>query len=423
MNFLYSKHLALPLGLGVALISQTSQCADWAQYRGSNQDGASTEDVLKTWPASPRVVWKTPTPGGFSTFAVTGGQAYTVVIRDGQETCVALNAETGKEVWSYAVGKSKYDGGGESGAPDNRGGDGPRSTPVVDGGHVYVFGAYMNLACLNAKDGSVVWSKDLMTEFGAKMIRWQNAASPLIEGDLVLVNTGVAEGALMAFNKADGKVAWKAGTFNYTHSTPVAATILGVRQVLFITSKGLISVDPAKGTTLWSHPFTWGGSVAASPMVSGDIVYCSAAYQNGSLAVRVSKEGDAFKATELWAKKGNALGSHWTSPVVKDGYVYCIYGQMEFAKAALKCVELATGEIKWSQPGFGPGGLMRVNGNILALNDRGTFVLIEASPDAYKELSRYDALTGKCWNTFALSNGRIYARSTQEGVCLDVSGK
>ena len=401
---------------------QSAQCADWPQYRGANHDGVCSEDVLKTWPAALPEVWKVPTTDGFSSFAVAEGIATTIVGRNDQETCIALDAATGKELWSATLGKAKFDGGGDSGADDNKGGDGPRSTPTIDGGRVYALSGYMVLACWDAKTGKSIWSKDLVAEAGAKIVHWQSAASPLIEGDLVFVCTG-STNSLMAFNKLDGKVAWKSQDDEYTHSTPIATTILGTRQVIFFTHKGLVSVVPTTGDILWRYSFPWNVATAASPIVSGDLVYCAAGYGVGSGTVKITKEGDAFKATEIWRKKGNAFGNHWASPVAKDGFLFGIFEHGAFGKAPLKCLEIATGKEMWAHEGFGPGGLMLVGGNILVLNDRGELVLVEGSTTAYKELGKAKAIDGKCWNTFALSNGHLFARSTKQGVCLDVSGK
>ncbi len=372
-----------------------------------------------------REIWKTPTTDGFSSFAVAEGIAATDVRRDGKETCVAFDAATGKELWAAPTTAAKFDGGGDSGNDDNKGGDGPRSTPTIDGGRVYTLSGYIMLSCFDAKTGANVWSKDLRKDFGGKIFQWQSAASPVIDGDLLFVNASSTNenASLMAFNKKDGSVVWKVGNEKSTHATPIVATILGTRQVIFFTQSGLVSVAPKTGAELWRYTFPFKTATAASPVVSGDIVYCAAGYGVGSAAVKIAKSGDTFSATEMWRKKESANGNHWSTPVAKDGFLYGIFDHGKFGSAPLKCIELATGKEVWSQAGFGPGGLLLVSGNIAVLSDTGKLFLVEAPSSAYKELGSYQAVTGKCWNTFALSNGRIYARSTKEGVCLDVTGK
>jgi outer membrane protein assembly factor BamB len=399
---------------------------DWPQYRGSNHDGVSNEKILTNWAASsPRRIWRVPLTDGFSSFAVVGGKAFTLVSRSlngaDQEVCVALDAETGEELWATPVGQARYDSGGNEGTSSNSGGDGPRSTPSVYNGCVYVLTAYLVLDCLDIETGLVLWSKDLCQQYGGRLISWQNAASPLIEGGRVIVNTGAAAQSLLALNAADGSLAWRSQTNKMTHSTPVAATILGTRQIVFYTQSGLVSVRPESGDLLWRYTIGYNGvSAAASPVVAGDVVYFSAAYNTGGGAVRISNNNQTWVATPLWPKS-KLLMNNWCTPVHCNGYLYGVYGEKMYGSAALKCVELATGTEKWSCDGYGMGGVILVDGRLLVLNDRGELVIVEANPDAYIETARYPALAGKCWNVPVVSNGRIYARSTKEGVCLDVA--
>ncbi len=412
------------------LLAQTSfvQSADWPQYRGPNQDGISTEKVNLNWPASgPKVVWKVPTQNGFSSFAVSGGKVFTQVNRDlngaSREIVVAMDAATGKELWFVDLAVAKYVGGGESGTSDNKGGDGPRSTPTVNAGKVYVLTQFLVLLCLDAETGKTLWTKDLIKEHAGRNIDWKSAASPVVDGDLVFVGGGGPGESLLAFNKNTGEVVWKAHDELITHATPVVATIHGVRQVIFFLQKGLVSVAAQDGKELWRFPFKFSTSTAISPVVAGDIVYCSAGYGVGSGACKITKSGDTFTATELWKIRGDQpVANHWSTPVVKDGYLYGMFSFKKFGTGPLKCVELATGQVKWEKPGFGPGNVLLVGDKILALADDGQLVVVEAAPGAYKELARAKVLAGKCWSTPALSNGRIYVRSTKEGACLDVSG-
>ena len=407
--------------------------ADWPQYRGPNHDGTSPERVPLKWPDSGlRQIWKTPLRNGFSSITLGDGKAFTLVTRDfdggDQETCLALDANTGKELWAVGlgVGSSHYDGGGDQGVKGNDGGDGARSTPTFDDGKVYCYSSQMTLRCLNAGDGKEVWSCDIKKEHAGRNIQWESAASPLVEGDLVYVAGGGLGEGLLAFDKKDGHVVWKGQDDKMTQATPVAATILGKRQIIFFTSKGLVSVEPKTGDVLWRYAFPATGAAGSSPVVSGDVVYVSKSYGVGSGACKIAAApsgGDVttpFVATEIWRVHNNAETSHWSTPVVSGGFLYGIFGQALHGSAPLQCVDLATGEIKWSKPGFGPGGVNLVGGNLLILSDAGDLVLAKAAPDAYTELDRSHILTGKCWNSMAISNGRIYARSTKEGVSLDM---
>ena len=178
------------------------------------------------------------------------------------------------EAWGCSINAAVKEN-GSTGAQDNKGGDGPRSTPAFDSGRVYTLSGRLILKCLDATDGKEIWSKDLVKENQAKVIMWENAASPMIDGDMIFVAAGGPEQSLIAFDKKDGHVVWKGQSDGMTHSTPVAATILGERQVVFFTQKGLVSLAANTGKLLWRYPFRYSIFDAMSPIVFGDMVYCS----------------------------------------------------------------------------------------------------------------------------------------------------
>ncbi len=179
------RHFTLALAASIGLGFSGLAAAEWSQYRGPTHDGISGEKITFPWASSgPKVLWKAPTPNGFSSFSVSGGKAFTLVSRDGDgeahETCIALNAATGKEMWAVDVDVAKYQGGGDSGAVGNNGGDGPRSTPVESDGKVYVTTGNLIVCCLDAETGKKVWSKDLIKEQGGHNVTWKSAG---IAGD------------------------------------------------------------------------------------------------------------------------------------------------------------------------------------------------------------------------------------------------
>ena len=418
--------------LAGALLVQTLPlaAADWSQYRGGPEhNGLVTESVNLSWPAEgPKVLWKVPTQNGFSSFSVAGDQAFIQVNRSLEgtlrEILLALNADTGKELWTFDIGLGKYDSGGDTGAKGNDGGDGPRSTPTVCDGKVYVFSQALVLSCLEANTGKVLWQKDLIKEHAGRNIGWKSALSPVIDGGLLFVGGGGAGQSLLAFNKDSGQVVWKAFNETITHATPVVGTLHGVRQVIFFLKSGLLAVTAKEGKELWRFPFTFKVSTAASPVIAGDIVYCSAGYGVGGGACKLAKDGDKFTATQLYKIEGDKkIANHWSTPVYKDGYLYGLFSFKAFSVGPLKCVEVATGQVKWEKPGFGAGQVILVNDKVVALTDDGRVVVVEATPDGYKEVAQAKVLTGKCWSTPALANGRLYVRSTKEGACLDLGKK
>lgn len=411
--------------VGCLIFGLAAQAADWSFVRGPKGDGSSPEKIGKIWPQTgPKVLWKVPSQAGFSCLVVSGKLAACLELRDiegaSQEVVVARNPDSGQELWVKPLGPAKYDGGGDSGTSNNGGGDGPRSSPTIDGDHVYVSSGKLVVSCFDSK-GDLVWRHDLIKEYAGRNIQWQNAASPLVDGDLVLVAGGGPGKSLLAFKKSSGELAWSAFDEKMTHATPTPTSIHRRHQVVFFLQSGLLSIDPSTGTELWRYSFPYRVSTAASPVVAGDIVYCSAGYDVGAGACRVSLADGKFSATEIYRFKGNKpLANHWSTPVLSNGKLYGLFQFKEYGDGPLKCVDVATGKVDWEKKGFGPGQVILVDGHVLVLSDAGDLVLVKASPDSYQEVARANVLTGKCWGTPAISNGRIYARSTKEVVCVEI---
>jgi outer membrane protein assembly factor BamB len=414
--------------LALALALPASAQSDWPQYNGASGDRRSAEVVtLVDWPdAGPPRVWEVPANLGFSSFTVANGRAYTLVTREiaerNLEVCIALDVATGEELWATPIGSAtpEYDGGGGAGADDNKGGDGPRSTPSHSGNRVYTLDAELVLAALDDATGETMWTQDVGRDYDGRNIRWQNAASPLVEGDRVFVAGGGPGVSLIAFDKNTGEEVWAVGDELMTHATPVAATIHDVRQVIFFVQYGLVAVDPESGDELWRAEYPYKVSSAASPVVYGDVVYVSAGYGVGGGAFRVSRSDDAFSTELLWQTRNKQI-NHWSTPVCIDGFLYGMFSFKKYGEGPLKCVDIETGETKWESDGFGPGNCIAVGEHIVALSDAGDVVLVEANPEAYAEIARAEVLTGKCWSSPAFVDGQLYLRSTDVAVRLDLS--
>jgi outer membrane protein assembly factor BamB len=420
----------LPLGCGAT---------DWPQYRGGNHDGISTDRIVKQWTgAVTNPVWRVALTNALSSLTVSGGRVFTQTRRAisgvSREVCVALNAATGGELWAVPVDDASYPHGGVGFD------DGPRTTPVTDGGSVFVLSSYLMLYRLNATNGAIVWVRDLQRLYGGSVIGWQNGASPLIEGGLIFLNLSTGTSTLLALRTSDGQpawqddgLAWRLHEEEMTHATPVPATIHGVRQVIFATQSGLVSVEPASGNLLWKapYPFNYGTCIGVSPVVHDDMVFVSGAqvYNLGSVAFRVSVSNDTWTTTQLWSNVGFAstLASVWMTPVCHDGFLYGQFGVQSFdsVNAQLKCVDLRTGTVKWSVNGFGRGATLLVDGHLLVLTEKGDLVLATVNTNAYAEVARCLAIpfwntgTNKCWNSPAVCDGRIYVRSTSTVACFD----
>ncbi len=412
--------LYLPGGLG----------GDWPQYRGPNHDGIATDRIIKQWSGSlTNPVWRTRVTNCLGSLTVSGGRVFTQTSRAvsgaDKEVCVALSVTDGTELWATPVDEATYTDGGVGFD------DGPRSTPVVDGGSVFVLSSYHKLWRLNATNGAVIWQKDLVSLYGGEVIAWQSAASPLVEDGLIYVNANCGVSTLMALRVSDGEPAWRSRDERMTHSTPVLATIHGVRQVIFATQSGLVSLNPQSGELLWGmgYPFIYGSSLSVSPVVFENVVFvCGAhAYGMGAMAVQVDLADNLWTATRLWST--NNPTCHWMTPIAHQGFLYGAFGIQQFDSplAQLKCIDMRTGAVKWSANNFGRGATILADHHLLSLTERGELVLSRPNPTAYTEVARflaipaYHSYSNKCWNTFAVSDGRVYVRSTAYVACFDLS--
>jgi len=412
----------------MATLAHAQSSKSWPQFRGPEGDGKVDAASSRIgWDGDqPNVLWKKPTPLGFSSFSVANGRAITLIAEkddagDEAQTCVAMDSQTGAKLWSYAMSKHDYGrGGGDAGARGNKGGDGPRSTPAIDGDHVYVYDGQLLLVCLKANTGELVWKVDVLKDHDGRNIAWANAISPVVDGQRVYIAGGGAGQSMMALNKLTGAVIWKTGDEEMTHATPVVRTINGIRQVIFYMQSGLIALDPEDGTEQWRAPFDYRTSSAASPVTAGNLVYCSAGYGVGAGLFEISDSGgEGMSVKEVW-RKPNRLMNHWSTPVVHDGHLYGLFSFKKYGKGPLQCVELATGEIKWERTGFGPGNCILVGETLVVLSDSGELVTVAAKPDSYQEIARAKVLKGKCWSTPAYSEGKVYVRSTEEGACVEL---
>jgi outer membrane protein assembly factor BamB len=380
---------------------------DWPQWRGPNRDGLSRETgLLTSWPEEgPKQLWEAKAGAGFSNLAVAGGRAY-CLLQDGQdEAAVCWNAETGKELWRFPYPCDYRNGQG----------NGPRSTPTVDGDRVYTVGATGILHCLKTADGGKIWHHDLTSEFLAIIPTWGVSFSPLIEGNLLLTNPGGPNGnSIVAFNKLTGDVIWKSLDDPPAYSSPVAATTDGKRQILVFTANGPVSVAPEDGALLWRYPWeTRFSANIATPIVVSHYVFISSNYDKGCALLDVSASADgSWQARPVY--EHNRMRNHFSTSVYYQEHLY------GFDDATLVCMNFRTGKVLWKEKDFKKGSLLIADGKLIILGESGTLALAEATPAAYKKLSSFRFSRGKCWTVPVLSNGRLYVRDEEKIVCYDL---
>lgn len=394
---------------------------EWPQFRGPGRDGISPEQSLLTrWPeGGPEVLWRARGGQGYSGLVVSDGRVYTLVgegeKEKGTEHVLSLDAANGKELWRFPLGSLYVDRSGN--------GDGPRATPIVDDAHLYVVSGVGRLFALDKKTGKVVWQHDLKSEMGSPGASDGSfASSPLIEGDLLIVEVGgdaqkPGKSAYVAFDRKTGKVRWTAENDGAAFAAPVAITAAGARQIVFFSATGLVSVSPKDGKVFWRYPWKTQFDVnAATPLLlPGDRLFVSSGYDVGGAVLQLKAEtGGGVKVEEVW--KSRVLKNHFASSVHLDGHLY------GFDKSTFKCVDAGTGTEKWAGRGYGTGNVIYADGHLIVLTDRGELALVEATPAEFKEVARAQVLEGRTITSPALADGKLYVRNnTDEIVCLDLS--
>lgn len=377
---------------------------DWPNYRGPTNDGISTEKTLIVpFPqGGPKQVWKASVGEGYSGVTVAGGRAYTIGNTDGNDTIWCLDAVTGKEVWKHSYA-----------CPSDKQYPGPRAAPVVEGGKVYTMSRKGHLFCLDTAKGAVLWQKDARQLVGTKSPGWDLSGSPLVVGNAVVYNLNENG---VGLDKASGNVVWKSNAGSPGYATPVPFDINGAKGVAVFGAKKLYGLNPATGAVGWS--FDWDTSYdvnSIDPVFLGDKVFISSGYGRGCAGLQIK----GATAEKLWENK--EIASHWSNCIGVNGCVFGFNGQN--GGQQLKCMDIATGAVKWTQQGMG-GTMILVDGKLVLLSQSGKLTVAETNPQAYKELASAKIMDKTCWTGPAFAGGKLYARN-KEGdlVCVDLSGK
>jgi outer membrane protein assembly factor BamB len=400
----------------ILLASSAAAASDWPQFLGPTRDGVyAANDLAPAWPKEgPAVVWEKKVGQGFSGPAVAGGKLILFHRIGDKETVECLDAKSGKGMWSYGYPTAYRDDFGFD--------EGPRATPAISDNRVYTHGAEGALHCLDLEHGTELWSKNLKTEFRAGKGFFGIACSPLVEGRAVLLNVGGREGAgIVAFDRDDGKVLWKATDDEASYSSPTAGTINGRRYAFVITRANLVGLDPGSGKILCQYPFRppiRSSVSAAAPLVIGDAIFISASYDTGAVLLKIKEAGPE----KVWASE-DALSNHYATSVHHNGFLYGIHGRTDPGMeppASLRCVELATGKVRWQQESFGAAVITLVGNDLLILTERGELMRALASPDAFKASARAQILPNQARAHPAIADGLFYARSKDKMVCVDL---
>lgn len=412
------------LSLATVLLGALPAIAnDWPQWRGPNRTDISNEKgLLKTWPEKgPRLVWTFENAGaGYSGPAIVANRLYTMGTRDNSECVLALAADSGKEIWRTPIGAIFKEGHG----------NGPRSTPTVDGEFVYAMGGQSDLVCLEAASGKKVWNKNLKKDLGGQLMSgWGYCESPLVDGDKVVCTPGGSKGAIVAFNKKTGKEIWRTTELKDRcgYSSMIVAEVFGVRQYIQDTDTAMVGVDAESGKLLWRYrpEIALRTAVIPTPIYHDGCVYMSAGYGAGCECVRLERDGGAFRAKKIFSNK--VMVNHHGGVVLVDDY---LYGYSDNGRWT--CQDFKTGKVVWNSSKLDKGSLTFADGHLICYGEgKGTVVLVEATPSGWNESGRFSlpkeseirSPSGRFWTHPVVANGRLYLRDQDLIFCFDVKGQ
>jgi outer membrane protein assembly factor BamB len=393
---------------------QAAGTDDWPQFRGPNRDDISAEtNLLEEWPeGGPAQLWRSENAGlGFSGFSVVGDRLYTMGADNQAEFVLCLDATNGEEIWRRRIDERFQNGWG----------DGPRSTPTVSGDQVFALSARGTVACLNAGDGSVVWTAG-MTEMGGEVPEWGYSESVLVDGDLVLCTPGGSNGAIAALDKTTGEVRWQSRLFTMPahYSSIVVADHPERRHYVQLCGQAFAGIDPADGTVIWQQD--WGGRTAVipTPIYHENHVYITSGYGAGSRLVDIS---DLEHPRQVW--HSDVMKNHHGGVVLVEGH---FYGHSD--RVGWVCQNFETGDAVWrEEEALGKGAISYADGHFyLVAEDTGEVVLIAASPEGWNEKGRFQLQPqstqrkpdGKIWVHPVISGGRLFLRDQEIIYCFDI---
>ena len=387
--------------VAAATLEAQAPSSDWPQWRGPDRNGVSRETgLLQEWPRTgPRVAWTASQLGeGFGSVAAAGDRVFVQGARARQSVISSLDRTTGKLVWSAPIGPSRT----------NDRGSGPRSTPTVDGDRLFVLTENGDLASMQGADGTVVWRRNILQEFGGRNIGWLISESPLVDGNRVIVSPGGRGAGMVALDKATGKTIWTTKELNDEagYASPVVADVQGVRTIMTLTGNAAVGVRASDGKVMWRY-----GNVAnntaniTTPVYVDGQVFFTSAYGTGGALLGLRATGQEIRAQEIYFT-GN-MQNHHGGVVVVGGYLY------GYNNSILTCLEFATGKVMWRDRSVGKGTVAYADGHLYILSENNVVGLVEASPKGYREKGRFTIADQgwPSWAHLAISGGRLYVRN------------
>lgn len=389
-----------------------ASAADWPQWRGPNRDAKSSETgLLAAWPeGGPEKLWRAEGLGdGYGSPAIKDGRVFVQGSDQNASVLFCLDEAGGELRWTRYVGVKLSDGKG----------DGPRSTPTVDGDRVYVLTGRGDLACFETERGKKVWSRNILKDYRARNIGWGISESPLVEGRMVIVSPGGRGATMVALDKLTGKEIWRTRELRdgAAHSSAIAATVGDKRVILNFTDKAGIGVDAETGRVYWRYKQPANRTAnCTTPIFHDDSVFYTSAYGTGGGVLKLEPRRGGFHTEQTYFNR--TISNHHGGVVLVGGYLYGFSGR------GLTCMEYATGKEMWKNRSVGKGSLAYADGLLYLLGERNVAGLAEATPEGYREKGRFkiEDRGYSSWAHPAIAGGRLYIRNRDVLECYDVRG-
>jgi outer membrane protein assembly factor BamB len=376
---------------------------DWPQINGANRNGfVAPGTLLEKWPSEgPKRIWSHSVGQGFSGPAVVANKL--IIFHRPAENYVveAIESDTGKLIWSVEL-PSRYDGGG----PDQD--NGPKAVPLIHHDRVYLYGTGGNLFCVSLEDGKSIWQKNVLEIYRGPRGYFGAGSSPIVINERLLLNVGGDQAGVVAFDLETGKELWKSFDDRASYSSPIEAQINGLATAVFVTRMHVVGLDPETGNVLFETDFGKRGPTVngAMPVFTNDHLFINSAYGIG--AQWLSTKGG--KLETVWAND-NSFSSHYSTPIYFNGYLYGTAGREDFGNGSFRCVEAATGLVKWTQNDIPVGHTLCVDNQLLLLDCEGTLHQIKPSETRFDQMRSAKILDGPSRSMPAISDGKLFART------------
>lgn len=413
MKYMFSLLLLGALALIPITTGNTAAEAEWPQWRGPLRNGVSSETgLVKQWPpVGPTALWTISNLGeGYGSLAIKADRIYVQGTSGAASAVFCLNRADGKTIWSTSLGPMVKEGRG----------NGPRSTPTLDADRIYVLTENGDLACLRARDGSAIWRKNILKEYGGENPRWLISESPLVDGNRLVVSPGGSGAGIVALDKMTGGELWRAKELSDTtgYASCVVADIGGVRSYMNFTSTAAVGVRASDGKLMWRYDKAANRTANCStPVFADNKVFFSSAYDTGAALLNLSAQGGEVKAQEAYFTRD--MMNHHGGMVYLNGYLY------GFSNQILTCLEFATGKVMWRDRSVGKGAVTYADGMLYLLGEKHMVGLAEANPKAYVERGRFPIqdMGRESWAHPVVLGGKLYIRNQGNLTCYDVKAK